>query len=55
MSGSLTPCLAVRGKAESGKENPYSCVVLAGGRSMDERRSSLQVRTHAGVGQRPKT
>jgi ATP-dependent RNA helicase DDX1 len=26
-----------RGKAEKGVENPYSCVVLAGMRSMDER------------------
>jgi len=33
---------AFRGKAESGKENSYSCVVLAGGRSMEERRSALQ-------------
>lgn len=31
-----------RGKRESGKENPYSCVVLAGARSMDERRAALQ-------------
>ncbi|EFJ48542.1 hypothetical protein VOLCADRAFT_90875 [Volvox carteri f. nagariensis] len=30
-----------RGKMESGKENPYSCVVLAGARSMDERRAAL--------------
>ncbi|PNH01214.1 ATP-dependent RNA helicase DDX1 [Tetrabaena socialis] len=30
-----------RGKKESGKENPYSCVVLAGARSMDERRAAL--------------
>ena len=30
-----------RGKAEKGVENPYSCVVLAGMRSMDERRRSL--------------
>jgi len=35
------PDPAVRGKTESGKENPYSCVVLAGGRSMDERRRAL--------------
>ena len=28
--------------AESGKENPYSCCVLAGGRSTEERRRSLQ-------------
>jgi hypothetical protein len=28
--------------AESGKENAYSCCVLAGARSMDERRRNLQ-------------
>ena len=28
-------------KAESGKENPYSCCVLAGARSMGERRAAL--------------
>ena len=28
--------------AEKGKENPYSCVVLAGQRSMDERRHALR-------------
>lgn len=43
-----------RGKRESGMENPYSCVVLAGARSMDERRMALQVRSvawgGAGVG-----
>ncbi|KAK3266867.1 hypothetical protein CYMTET_24541, partial [Cymbomonas tetramitiformis] len=33
---------AYRGKAESGKENPYSCVALAGGRPMEERRRNLQ-------------
>ncbi|GMH45072.1 hypothetical protein BSKO_13029 [Bryopsis sp. KO-2023] len=33
---------AFRGKVESGKENPFSCVVLAGGRSMGERRQALQ-------------
>lgn len=33
-----------RGKRESGKENPYSCCVLAGARSMDERRAALEVR-----------
>eukprot|EP01026_Neomeris_dumetosa_P024663 TRINITY_DN2045_c0_g1_i7.p1 TRINITY_DN2045_c0_g1~~TRINITY_DN2045_c0_g1_i7.p1 ORF type:complete len:708 (-),score=131.19 TRINITY_DN2045_c0_g1_i7:97-2220(-) len=33
---------AFRGKAESGKENPYSCVVLAGGRAMEERRAALK-------------
>ena len=32
---------AYRGKAEKGVENPYSCVVLAGMRSMDERRRNL--------------
>ena len=32
---------AFRGKAEKGVENPYSCVVLAGMRSMDERRRNL--------------
>lgn len=31
-----------RGKPESGKEHPYSCVVLAGQRSMEERRAALQ-------------
>ena len=31
------------GRKESGKENPYSCVVLAGARSTDERREALQV------------
>ncbi|GFR40732.1 hypothetical protein Agub_g1342 [Astrephomene gubernaculifera] len=30
-----------RGKRESGKENPFSCVVLAGARSVDERRAAL--------------
>lgn len=34
---------AFRGKAESGKENPYSCCVLAGARSMHDRRKALQV------------
>jgi len=32
------------GRKESGKESPYSCVVLAGARSTDERREALQVR-----------
>ena len=32
-----------RGKMERGKENPYSCLVLAGQRSMEERRTALQV------------
>ncbi|KAJ1483079.1 DEAD-domain-containing protein [Baffinella frigidus] len=31
-----------RGKAEKGRENPYSCVVLAGWRSVEERRANLQ-------------
>ncbi|KAL4449436.1 hypothetical protein ABPG77_007080 [Micractinium sp. CCAP 211/92] len=31
-----------RGKRESGVENRYSCVVLGGARSMDERRAALQ-------------
>eukprot|EP00908_Phaeocystis_cordata_P014187 Transcript_25287.p2 GENE.Transcript_25287~~Transcript_25287.p2 ORF type:complete len:497 (+),score=198.89 Transcript_25287:1190-2680(+) len=30
------------GKAEKGLENPYSCVVLAGQRSMDQRRAALR-------------
>ena len=30
-----------RGKVEKGLENPYSCVVLAGARSMQERREAL--------------
>eukprot|EP00928_Gymnodinium_smaydae_P004896 TRINITY_DN11678_c0_g6_i1.p1 TRINITY_DN11678_c0_g6~~TRINITY_DN11678_c0_g6_i1.p1 ORF type:complete len:830 (+),score=156.64 TRINITY_DN11678_c0_g6_i1:114-2492(+) len=30
------------GKVESGKENPYSCVVLAGARNQGERRRSLE-------------
>ena len=30
-----------RGKSEKGPENPYSCVVLGGARSMDERRRNL--------------
>ena len=34
---------AWRGLKESGKENPYSCVVLAGARSTGERREALQV------------
>ena len=32
-----------RGKMEKGLENPYSCLVLAGARSMDQRRDALQV------------
>ena len=32
-----------RGMRESGKEGKYSCVVLAGQRSMEERRRALQV------------
>ena len=31
------------GRMESGKESPYSCVVLAGARSTDQRREALQV------------
>lgn len=34
---------AFKGKREGGKEHPYSCVVLAGQRTMDERRRALQV------------
>jgi ATP-dependent RNA helicase DDX1 len=34
---------AFKGKREKGVEHPYSCVVLAGQRSMDERRRALQV------------
>ena len=30
------------GGADSGKENPYSCCVLAGGRTMEQRRRNLQ-------------
>lgn len=33
---------AYGGKMETGKENPYSCVVLAGMRNQDERRSNLE-------------
>ena len=33
------------GRRESGKENPYSCVVLAGARSHDARRDALAVRS----------
>ena len=32
-----------RGKMEKGLENPYSCLVLAGARSMQERKQALQV------------
>ena len=32
-----------QGKTERGKENAYSCLVLAGQRSMEERRTALQV------------
>ena len=35
--------------AESGKENPYSCCVLAGARSMEERRRNLQAFKEGGV------
>ena len=31
-----------RGKMEKGVENPYSCLVLAGARSMDQRRDAPQ-------------
>lgn len=31
-----------RGKTEKGMENPYSCVVLAGQRSMEQRRAALK-------------
>lgn len=34
-----------RGKMERGKENAYSCLVLAGQRSMHERREALQVQS----------
>ena len=34
-------------KRESGKEGEYSCLVLAGQRSMDQRRDALSVRTSA--------
>lgn len=37
------------GKTEKGKENPYSCVVLAGMRSMQERRAALQAFKQADV------
>lgn len=33
---------AYGGKVETGKENPYSCVVLAGMRAQDERRANLE-------------
>lgn len=33
---------AYGGKVETGKENPYSCVVLAGMRAQDERRMNLE-------------
>ena len=32
---------AFRGKTDSGKENPYSCCVVAGWRRMDERKRNL--------------
>ena len=35
-------CRSFSGKAEKGKENPYSCVVLAGWRTVEERRANLQ-------------
>ena len=36
-----------RGKVEKGKENEYSCLVLAGQRSMQDRREALQVDSSA--------
>ena len=46
----IAPCLgcaggggAFQGRRESGKEATYSCVVLGGARSMDERRAALKV------------
>lgn len=38
----LGGCRGFKGKFESGKENPYSCVVLAGGRSQKQRQDSLE-------------
>merc|ERR1719188_1153788 len=38
----LGDCKGYGGKMETGKENPYSSVVLAGMRSQDERRSNLE-------------
>jgi len=38
----LGGCRGYGGKMETGKENPYSCVVLAGMRNQDERRSNLE-------------
>lgn len=38
-------CWLGRGRRESGKENPYSCAVLAGARNMHERRMALEVIT----------
>jgi len=38
----LGGCKGYGGKMETGKENPYSCVVLAGMRNQDERRSNLE-------------
>lgn len=35
--------LKYRGKKETGKEGAYTCVVLGGARSMEERRRALQV------------
>ncbi|BDA42848.1 ATP-dependent RNA helicase DDX1 [Coccomyxa sp. Obi] len=37
------------GRRESGKENPYSCCVLAGARSTDQRRDALQAFKHGEV------
>ena len=44
-SGAAGGGAAFRGKRESGRESPYSCLVLAGARSMDERREALQARS----------
>lgn len=38
----LGGCRGYGGKMETGKENPYSCVVLAGMRNQDERRQNLE-------------
>merc|ERR1719188_1162578 len=38
----LGDCKGYGGKMETGKENPYSCVVLAGMRDQNERRSNLE-------------
>lgn len=38
----LGGCKGFKGKFESGKENPYSCVVLAGGRTQKQRQENLE-------------